>query len=258
VLPAYAGNFVLDVDGDPQRVRRVHGCNQPDFDAAPLPCRIELSGVPQPTTLQWIRDSLSGAAPSVDVSLHEYDANFKEITELLVGQPRITQVALQDLDAQNNTAGAVVIDIEGQSLKRQKGDGTNVDLGPSPAQLLRHNFRVSVNGVDFDRVVKMTGIEVPIDPSGADPHPDGFLELVSVVSSGGYDDVAEWSGDASDGGGTRTMEVELLNPALTATLLTLTFFQAAPQGFPEPFGTGDTGAVGRVAIAVQARQVDLS
>jgi hypothetical protein len=248
----------MEVDGTPQRVRRVYGCNQPDFDAAPLPCRVELNGVPQPTTLQWIRDSIQGDTPAVGVSLHEYDANFKEITELQVGQPRITQVALADLDAQSNTAGAVVIDIEGQSLKRQKGDGANVDLGPSPVQLLRSNFRVSVEGTGFDRVVKMTGIEVPIHPSGADPHPDGFMELVSVTTGGGYDDVADWSSDASTGGGTRTMEVEMLNPALTATLLTLTFFQAAPQGFPEPFGTGDTGTVGRVAVAVQARQVDLS
>jgi hypothetical protein len=257
-LPAYAGTFVMEVNGTPQRVRRVYGCNQPDFDAAPLPCRVELNGVPQPTTLQWIRDSIQGDAPAVGVSLHEYDANFKETAELQIGKPEITRFALTDLDAQTTTAGAIVLDIEGQTLKRLDGDGANVNLGSAPTQFQRNNFRVSVDGQGFDRVVRLTGVEVPVQVSGANPHPDGFLDLVSVTSNGGYDDVAEWSGDAASGAGSRTMEVELLNASLSATLLTLTFFQAAPLGFPEPFGTGDVGNAGRVSVAVQAGQVDLS
>lgn len=258
VLPAYAGTFVMEFSGTVQRVRRLYGCNQPDFDAPPQPCRVELTGVPRPATLAWIQQSLALSADPLDVSFREYDFNFKETAELQLGEATITRVALTDLDASANTAASVVIDLEGGTLKRMTGDATTVSLGTAPTQMLSSNFKVTVQGSPFQMTTKVTDLSVPISTGpGADLHPDGTLGLVSATTNGGYADLAGWSDDASQGG-TRTLELELLSANLASTLLTFELTEAAPLGYPEPFGVGDVGNIGRVSVDVLGRRVDVS
>jgi hypothetical protein len=252
VLPAYAGTFVLDIEGTYQRVRRLYGCHQPRFDEPRLPCRVELSGLPRSQVLAWIDDSIRGSADPVTAVLHELDANLEETTELQLRDARITRVGLTDLNAQSSDPVSVVLDIEVDEVTREAGDGSAIGT-PNPTALQSANFRLSVDDVNFLRTVRVNGFDVDLTQAGP---PIASFEIVNVTTSPGYDQLASWSAEGAAGVGS-TVELELLNASLSTVLLTVVVGDAAPLGYPEPFGVGDVGTVGRVKVDVVGGQPDI-
>jgi hypothetical protein len=256
VLPKYASTFLLDLGGGGaglQQLRSLSGCNQPEFDEPALPCRMELNGVPRPAMLAWLNEiDDPGAAPR-DVSLIELDASNHALTVLTIGNAQIAQVALSDLDASSSSVPvSVVVDVTGDLL-RTAGNGSALAVGSPPAQMLANNFRVTVQGAAFNRIAKVTGLAVTRDGSAASVS----TELVSALTGGADALLRNWA-VAAQGGERRAVTVELLNAALTSSLLTLQVSDAAPVGFPEPFGVGASTAGARVSVGVTGTYAGLS
>jgi hypothetical protein len=252
-LPAYAGTFALEIDGTMQRVRRVYGCNQPRFDAAPLPCRLELNGLPKPDVLNWIRDSVDGSADPRPVSLLELNGSQQEITELSMLQARITRVGLTDLDAQSGDPAAVVIDLEAALIDRLDGDGHPVTLG-TITTMPSSSFRLTVDGTAYNQVIQVTDLSIDLDPSAP---ASGTFTVVNTTASSGYQQLADW-GNATSEGATVPALLELLNPSQTTTLLAFELPKTGTRGYPEPFGVGDVGSVGTVRVEVVASDPAIS
>jgi hypothetical protein len=246
VFPQYGSTFVLDLGGPGfQRVRTVSGCNQPEFDEPPLPCRIELLGVPRSQTLDWLNQAVSPDPPARNVNLLELDSTQHAITELAINDAQITRIAVTDLDGSDNSLASVFIDVTGD-LVRSAGSGTSVPLGTTPAALRANLFRVTVQGVAFTRITNVG--DFAEDLQGQDPVLSA--NLVTGLTGGGGDLLRDWALDAQNGL-TRNLTIELLNSALTVSLLTLTGTGVGPIGFPEPFGTGAGDQPGRVSVGIQ-------
>jgi hypothetical protein len=102
-----------------------------------------------------------------------------------------------------------------------------------------------VDSTAFNRITKVEDVGVELTAGG----PVLALRLTTALSTGGGDLLRDWAADA-EGGDPRSFTVELLNPALTSTLLTLTGTNGGPVGYPEPFGVGSSGAPLRVSFDV--------
>ena len=237
VLPAYSGDFALDLgNGVIQRARRLSGCNQPRFDEPPLPCRVELAGVPVAGIMAWINESM--VVPGFKregVAILELN-NTLLLSTLEIDGAQITRVAVIDLDAASSDIASVVLDLTG-NLTWVAGDGKVVDTGPAQPQTRSSLFRVSAGGTAFPRITRVGEIVVDL----SDDKPAFTAGVVSGVGSGGAVLLRDWSNEASVGN-RRELVIELLNPAQTATLLTLKVADTGPVGFPEPFGTGAIGS----------------
>jgi hypothetical protein len=225
-----------------QRVRSLSGCKQPRFDEPPLPCRIELLGVPAPQTLAWLAEATGFEPKPRDVTLTEVNSNGDAVTLLEIGDARISRIALTDLDAASSTPASVVIDVTGD-LVREPGIGkATLPLAPTP--LTSNAFKVTVDATTFTRITDVE--DVVVDLTG--PEPQLALRLTTALSAGGGDLLRDWAADAQ-GGDPRSFTVELLNPGLTGTLLTLSGTNGGPIGYPEPFGVGTAG-LQRVSVDV--------
>jgi hypothetical protein len=102
-----------------------------------------------------------------------------------------------------------------------------------------------VDSTAFNRITKVEDVGVDLTDGG----PVLALRLTTALTAGGGDLLRDWAADA-EGGDPRSFTVELLNPALTSTLLTLTGNNGGPIGYPEPFGVGSPGAPQRVSVDV--------
>jgi hypothetical protein len=248
VLPAYNVNLVLDVGGGiVQRVQAVSGCNQPAFDEPSLPCRVELSGVPLGQTLEWIDDTSTNPATTRDVAVVEVDGTFHELSRLRLNDARITRLEVTDLSGGSTGLAAVVLYLDGDVI-RNNGTGAVVGGGGTVAQLHAKDFRLSVANDAFSRV---TGLQdIAVDFSVGAPGLSFVVE--SALNAGGAEQLRDWADDAH-AGQLSALEIDLLNPALTSTLLRLEGVRAGPTGYPEPFATGVTGGAQRLTVAVEGR-----
>jgi hypothetical protein len=186
---------------------------------------------------EWLAGTIGRKHVAKNGAVLVFDFNLKEASRLEFVNALIREVTFPALDGASKEAVKLAIKVAPESTKRKMGSGAQVTATPQQAGKrvgLASNFRLSIDGLDCNRVSKIgpitirqkivetrVGGHVVLEPGGLE-----IGELVIAVASVDGDPFFAWhKALVVDGNPSaeKKGELELLGPDMKTVLLTLTF-----------------------------------
>jgi hypothetical protein len=284
-----AGNFALEIGAETRFVQSVEGGVVRGVVAADPSGDKRITGVVvdpirakigSDDFAQFVNGSLSGDGKTQPVNgvVHMTDLNFKSVDSREFTNAVLTEVTLPTLDGASKEQVALTIVLQPESVRARGGQGNVVGggkIGTSAKRAVASAFRVTIPGMDTQRVAKIDEITASRKAAGSTPGeqrdlgqspPPGQWQVSNIVIQVPQQyakDFVTWHDDFVIKGNNgadreRTMTIEVLDATLQQTLMTVTLSGVGIIAVsPVPAEAG-SDAIARSRVELYAEKLTLA
>lgn len=239
----YAGNFAISIDGGATfRLSAFGGCFDKIIGIEYEDCYFA-TRMPAASLFGWVNEATTNPRRH-DVTVYQFDIAGNVLTETEVRDTFLREFSMSDLEAAGNDPVIFTFVLVPEQIRTRAGSGSLTSVAVKT--LLQSNFRVSIDGVDGRGVAGLRGLGFSVakqlDPLGAGrrhfvPGPLEYNAVAIDVATSGIAstaaDLDAWVAQATNGSASaRGATVELLNPALTVTEVSIDVSGLYPLTFP--------------------------
>ncbi len=228
---------------------------------------------------QLISDALSGNNKTQPINgvIHLADFDYKSVGSREFSNALLTEVTLPALDGASKEAAALTIVLQPETVREKGGQG-NVIGGAAAAKSAKkwvgNAFRVTIPGVDATRVSKVDAIsatrKVAQNPVGEQRDfqqaPQGDWQVSNIVLQVAQQharDFVTWHDEFVIKGNNsadreRTMTIEMLDPSLQTTLLTVNLSGVGIIAVTPVAAEAGSDAIARSRVELYAEKLTLT
>jgi hypothetical protein len=286
------GNFLLDLDGQIVESLRSAEGGFPKADVISVPAgpsaadkkqngppkfqeiAIECNPVMPKPIFDWVSSSLNMTPLRKSGAIITADFNRKEQSRLQFNNAIITEIGFPAFDGASKDAGFLTIKFAPESTTPLGVKGTDLSgpLNQKTQRALSSNFRLTIPGLDCSRVSKIEAFtvkqkvvqdefgktRVPLKEPGKLEFPNLSISLAESSAGTFYawfqDMVLKGKvGDEHERPGT----LELLDPSMKTTLLTINFHHLGIFGFAPEVTDAARESIRRVKVEMYCEQITL-
>ena len=286
------GTFLLEVEGQPVPVRSAEG-GFPKADVIAEPTApfvkkhigppkfeeiaVECDPVMPKSLFDWVNSTLNMTPLRKSGAIVTADFNRKEQSRLQFNNAVISEIAFPVLDAGSRETGFLTVKFAPEFTTPLAGKGTDVSgvLAQKTASKawLPANFKLTIPGLDCTRVSKIDAFaikqKVVQDPLGQtrdfvkEPGKLEFPNLAVYLPEASAGTFYAWFQDMVMKGNSaeqneRVGTLELLDPTLKGSLLTVTFQHLGIFAFAPEKVASATDAIRRVKVEMYCEQITLA
>jgi len=247
------GEVVVEPAG-PDGIQRKH-LGAVRYTDIVLSCGIDM----EPSFWSWLADTVAGKSSPRGGALRILDFDRKERELVTFTNAVVTEIGFPALDGASKDAFQLTVRIAAESVERQRGSGASVTGSVKGVkQALVSNFRVSLDGLNLDRVARVGPLTLRRRLAEEAEIPDVELTL----SQAGSDSIVDWhrafviegrNSDADEKSGS----IALLDPALRDTLLQVDLTGVGIFSLERTEAAGRTDAISRITTRMYCEEMRL-
>lgn len=239
----YAGNFAISIDGNATfRLTAFGGCFDKIIGVEYEDCYFA-TRVPAASLFGWVNEATTNPRRH-DVTVYQFDLAGNVLSETDVRDAFLREFSMSDLEAAGADSVIFTFVLVPEQIQTRAGTGSLNSIAVKT--LVQSNFRVSFDSVDGRGVMGLRDLGFSVakqpDPVGAGrrrfvPGPLQYNAVaIDVVTSGLTSTAADldaWVAQVANGQAQgRGATVELMNPGMTVTEVSIDVYGLFPLTFP--------------------------